>query len=212
MSRKRKPRTDLRGKPRSPIWPQATRARAVELYRDRSAKEVFELTGVPQGTIRAWAAQARQRDGGDPLPNDATPAESADWAAKKEAAAVESFAVAQEALAEVRRLIAEGEQLKAQRAALTFAITTDKSGVLEAAADAAEERKARIVQADAQLIVEVIAQTLTDLGLPAGGAKKVVAHYLKQAANGTLSGPAPGARDARRAVYARVRAEGARRP
>ena len=191
-----------------PAWPQATRARAVQMYRDHTAAEVAERFGVPEGTIRRWAKQARDRDGGDPMPASATATQRAKWAAKKEAAAEESFATAQEALAEVRRLIADGKHLEAQRTALTFAITTDKSGVLEEAAAQADQREAAVNREQGKLIAEVIARTLVDLGLPADRAGPVAGHYLRQAAaGGPLNGPAPGAEPARRAVLAQVLAE-----
>jgi transposase-like protein len=175
------------------------------MYRDHPASEVAERFGVPEGTIRRWAQEARDRDGGDPLPADATEDQRAKWAAKKEAAAEESFATAQQALAEVRRLMADGKHLEAQRAALTFAITTDKSGVLEEAAAQADEREAALSRKHGQIVAEVIVLTLVDLGLPAETAAPVIRHYLEQAAAGDpLTHPAPGAEDARQAVAAQI--------
>ena len=202
MPRKRNPKATVER------WPHAVRTRAVQMYRDHTAAEVAEALGVPEGNIRRWAKDARDRDGGKPLPRDVTPAERADWSAKKEAAAQESFTIAQEALAEVRELLKAGKHLDAQRTALTFAITTDKSGVLEAAAAQAEERQATLARGQGELIAQVITRTLADLGLPIDAVKAVLAHYLKQASKGSNpDGPAPGAVAARESIRAQLRAE-----
>ena len=202
MSRKRNPNATVAR------WPQAIRAQAVQMYRDHTAAEVAAELGVPEGNIRRWAKDARDRDGGSPLPAGATPAERADWSAKKEAAAQESFAIAQEALAEVRKLIAAGKHLDAQRTALTFAITTDKSGVLEAAAAQADKRQTALSREQGELIAQVISRTLSDLGLPIDAVKGVIAHHLRKASDGhNLDAPAPGAAAARESIRAQLRAE-----
>jgi hypothetical protein len=59
---------------------------------------------------------------------------------RKRAGAEAAWAAAKEALAQVRSLLVAGKTADAQRAALTMATLTDKSGVLEEAARREEER------------------------------------------------------------------------
>jgi hypothetical protein len=71
------------------------------------------------------------------------------WAERKRAGAEEAWAAVQEARAQVRSLFAAGKTADAQRAALTMAILTDESGVLEEAARREEERQVRIAEGQA---------------------------------------------------------------
>jgi hypothetical protein len=111
----------------------------------------------------------------------------------------------QEARAQVRSLFAAGKTADAQRAALTMAILTDESGVLEEAARREEERQVRIAEGQAQLLVAVIEQYFEAVGLTLGpAARQTLAHLLRQAKDGTPPSPpaeAAGARaDIRRQV------------
>jgi hypothetical protein len=92
------------------------------------------------------------------------------WAERKRAGAEEAWAAAQEALAQVRSLSVAGKTADAQRAALTMAILTDKSGVLEEAARREEERLVRIAEEQAQLLVAVIRVYFGAVGLTLGPA------------------------------------------
>jgi hypothetical protein len=84
-----------------------------------------------------------------------------------------------------------GKTADAQRAALTMAILTDKSGVLEEAARREEERQVRIAEEQAQLLVAVIRMYFEAVGLTLGpAARQTLAHLLRQAKDGApLSSP-----------------------
>jgi hypothetical protein len=172
------------------------KAEALRLANEHGAAEAAKRTGVPAATIISW----RHRSG------EAGPPKSLDpqtWAERKLAGAEEAWAAAQQALAEVRSLLVAGKTADAQRAALTMAILTDKSGVLEEAARREEERQVRIAEGQGKLIAELIRMYFEAVGLTLGpAARQTLAHLLRQARDGApLSPPAETA--AARAVITR---------
>jgi hypothetical protein len=137
----------------------ATKARALQLAAEVGIKAASEATGVPQGTIKAW----RHRSGAAGPPAGADPE---DWAAKKGAAAKDAWIVAGQALHSVNRLLAAGRTGDAKNAALSMAIMLDKSAMLEAAAQAQEERRVRLDQERGHLVVSIIELYHDVIGLP----------------------------------------------
>jgi hypothetical protein len=67
---------------------------------------------------------------------------------------------------EVRNLLSADRVREAKDAALTFAILSDKSGVLEQTAERAAEQEVRLAQAHAEQLVEVVCAFLDALGVP----------------------------------------------
>ena len=158
---------------------------------------VVTIFGSPERLNEAsrWCAKVGAHHCPVGLPEDGPRGVAEDW-------------VAEIGPAEVREILKAGKHLDAQRTALTFAITTDKSGVLEAAAAQAEERQATLARGQGELIAQVITRTLTDLGLPIDAVKGVIAHHLRKASDGhNLDAPAPGAAAARESIRAQLRAE-----
>jgi hypothetical protein len=154
------------------------KAEALRLAEEHGAAEAAKRTGVPAATIRSW----RHRSGAARPPAGL---DTQTWQEQKAQGAWEAWATAQEALAQVRSLLAAGKTADAQRAALTMAILTDKSGVLEEAARREEERQVRIAEGQAQLLVAVIRVYFGAVGLTLGpAASETVAHLLRQAKDG----------------------------
>jgi hypothetical protein len=164
------------------------KAEALRVAEEHGAAAAAKRTGVPAATIRSW----RHRSGGAGPPKGVDPQA---WAERKRAGAEEAWAAAQEALAQVRSLLVAGKTADAQRAALTMAILTDKSGVLEEAARREEERQVRIAEGQGQLLVAVIRMYFGAVGLTLGpAARQTLAHLLRQATGGApLSQPAEAA-------------------
>ena len=110
------------------------------------------------------------------------------WAQLKEVGARDAWQAAREALAEVRRHLKDGKPRDARDAALSFAILVDKSGVLEAAAAAAEAadyaRRTRIENEQAHVLASVISTLFAALGVPLDPARPVLAALLRQASAG----------------------------
>jgi hypothetical protein len=176
----------------------STKAEALSLADEVGSAEASRRTGVPAATIRSW----RHRGGEAGPPKGADPV---DWATRKRAGAEGAWAAAQEALAQVRSLLAEGRTADAQRAALTMAILTDKSGVLEEAARRDEERQARLTAAQGALLVEVIRMYLETVGLTLGpAARQTLAHLLRQAKDGAPLSPPAEAAEARAEITRQV--------
>lgn len=165
-----------------------TRARALELSDLRSPTEASRELGVPVGTIRRW----RHEDGRVDPPRGV---DIGEWAASKERGAREAWDAAQQALAKVRQLIAEDRPADAQRAALTMAILTDKSGVMEEASARLDRRQKTLAEEQAKLLSEILIRFFADLGVPTTQSMaKVLAHYLGQAETaGEVTDPAPAA-------------------
>ena len=128
----------------------AKRERALPLLEEgKSAVEAARELDVSASTVRTWRHRAGRS--GPPKGEDVE-----SWAERKERSARASYAVALQALAEVRRLLAAGKPGDAQRAALTMAITLDKSAMLEEQAARAQEREAKLTQAYAEQLAEII--------------------------------------------------------
>jgi hypothetical protein len=174
---------------------------ALRLAEEHGAAEAAERTGVPAATIRSW----RHRSGAAGPPAGLDPQT---WQEQKAQGARQAWQTAQEALAQVRSLLAAGKTADAQRAALTMAILTDKSGVLEEAARREEERQLRLAEGQGRLLVAVIDAYLEAIGLSAGpAARKTLAHLLRQAGAGEpLSSPAEAA-EARADIIRQVGSE-----
>jgi hypothetical protein len=173
------------------------KAEALRLAEEHGAAEAAKLTGVP-ATIRSW----RHRGGEAGPPKGADPV---DWASRKQAGAEEAWAAAQEALGQVRSLLVAGKTADAQRAALTMAILTDKSGVLEEAARRDEERQARLTAAQGELLAEVICMYFEAVGLTLGpAARQTLAHLLRQAKDGAPLSPPAAAEEAKREIRERM--------
>jgi hypothetical protein len=174
------------------------KAEALRLAGEHGAAEAAKLTGVPAATIRCW----RHRSGAVGPPKSMDPQA---WAERKRAGAEEAWAAAQEALAQVRSLLVAGKTADAQRAALTMAILTDKSGVLEEAARREEERLVRIAEEQAQLLVAVIRVYFQAVGLTLGpAARQTLAHLLRQAMDGAPLSPPAEAAEARAEIRRQV--------
>jgi hypothetical protein len=110
-------------------------------------------------TVRYWrhaAGQAGPPSGEDP----------ASWAERKRTSAEAAHGVAVQALVEVRNLLSADRVREAKDAALTFAILSDMSGVLEQTAERAAEQEVRLAQAHAEQLVEVVCAFLDALGVP----------------------------------------------
>lgn len=158
--------------------PAQERAEALRLAAEHGAAEASRRCGVPAATIRSW----RQRAGesGPPAGVD-----RAEWGEMKEAAARGTWEAAQDALAKVRELLADGKTSEAKNAALTMAIALDKSLVLEAAAVAASQREVTLTAAQARQIVAVLTAFLRAVGVVAGPAvRALLAELLRQAGQG----------------------------
>jgi hypothetical protein len=105
----------------------------------------------------------------------------------------------------VRSLLAQGKTVDAQRAALTMAILTDKSGAVEETARREEDGLVRIAERQAQLLVAVIDRYFEALGLtlqPA--ARQTLAHPLRQATDGAPLSPPAEAEGAKREIRERM--------
>jgi hypothetical protein len=134
--------------------------------------------GIPAGTIRAW--RHRSGEAGPPARVDVQ-----DWAARKQQGAEDAWQAAQAALAKVTELLEAGKTGDAQRAALTMAITLDKSAMLEAGAQAAHDRDIRLRQENAALVAAVFELLLEAIGLrKSQAAKRCCADLLRQASRG----------------------------
>jgi transposase-like protein len=159
----------------------AQRERALRLLDDgRTAVEVAAALGVPASTVRSW----RRRAGKSAPPAGADPTS---WAEQKEQGAREAWDAAQHALRQVRAELRAGDPRKAQAAALSFAILTDKSGVLETAAAHADERQVRLAEGHGQLVAAVLETFMSAVGLPAarGGATgRLLADLLRRSGAG----------------------------
>jgi hypothetical protein len=174
------------------------KAEALRLAEEHGAAEAAKRTGVPAATIRSW----RYRSGaaGPPAGVD-----SRTWQEQKAQGAREAWATAQEALAQVRSLLVAGKTADAQRAALTMAILTDKSAVLEEAARREEERQLRIDEGQAQLLVAVIRMYFEAVGMTLGpAARQTLAHLLRQAKDGGPLSPPAEAEEAKREIRERI--------
>lgn len=125
------------GRRRRPRHSQADRDRALEIAARDGPAEASRRTGIPAGTIRRWRSKAGQA--GAPAGVNVE-----EWVHDKRRGARRSTETAQAALAVVRRALVDGKTADAQRAALTFAILTDKAGVLELAAANEDERRSRL--------------------------------------------------------------------
>jgi hypothetical protein len=170
------------------------KAQALRLAEEHGAAEAAKRTGVPAATIRSW----RHRSGAAGPPAVVDPQT---WQEQKAQGAREAWATAQEALAQVRSLLAAGKTADAQRTALTMAILTDKSGVLEEAARREEERQARLTAAQGQLLAEVIRMYFEAVGLTLGpAARQPLAHLLRQAKDGAPLSPPAEAAEANREI------------
>jgi hypothetical protein len=122
-------------------YPDATREKALALAEKTSAAKAARELSIPVGTVYAW----RQAAGlvGPPTGEHDPKA----WAARKEEGARQSWEEARTALALVKERLEAGEENRAKTAALTFAILADKSAMLEQSSALAEERRARINEA-----------------------------------------------------------------
>lgn len=194
-----------RGRTSQPRYDGAMRERALAIADKHGAAEAARQTGVAAGTIRRWRHEA----------GSASPAAGVDptaWAERKRTVAQETWTAAREALARVRILLEGGDERserKAKDAALTLAILLDKSAALEQASALADERQAKLAEAQAEAIAEALIAAFNDLGLPRSAAiGDVIAHHLR-----LLEGPdaprgrAPSAAEARDALRAKLRDE-----
>jgi hypothetical protein len=188
----------MAGRRNQRTFDSGVKAEALRLAEAHGAAEAAKRTGVPAATIRSW----RHRSG------EAGPPKSVDprtWAERKRAGAEDAWETAQEALAQVRSLLAAGKTADAQRAALTMAILTDKSGVLEEAACREEDRLVRIAEGQGQLLVAVIEQYFEAVGLTLGpAARQTLARLLCQAKDGAPLSPPAEAEGAKREIRERM--------
>jgi hypothetical protein len=105
----------------------------------------------------------------------------------------------------VGSLLAQGKTVDAQRAALTMAILTDKSGAVEETARREEDGLVRIAAGQARLLVAVIDRYFEALGLtlqPA--ARQTLACLLRQATDGVPLSPPAEAEGAKREIRERT--------
>jgi hypothetical protein len=175
----------------------SVKAEALSLADKVGSAEAARRTGVPANTIRSW----RHRSGGAGPPKSVDPRT---WAERKQAGAEEAWETAQEALAQVRSLLAAGKTADAQRAALTMAILTDKSAALEEAARR-EDRLVRIAEGQGQLLVAVIERYFEAVGLTLGpAARQTLAQLLRQATDGAPLSPPAEAEGAKRESRERI--------
>ena len=139
--------------------PPEMRAEALRLAGEHGAAQASRLTGIPAATIRSW----RQRAGQSGPPAGVDPAA---WRERKETAARGAWDAAEAALAKVHELLNAGKTADAQRAALTMAITLDKSLLLEAAAQSTSVEDAKDAQRYAREITQIMETFVSCLGLP----------------------------------------------
>jgi hypothetical protein len=157
-----------------PATDSATRERALRLAKELGAAEAARQSGVPAATIRSWLHRAGES--GPPAGADPE-----NWASSKEAGARQAWQTAHQALGRVRELLDAGKTADAQRAALTFAILIDKSGVLETAAQAAQQRQAKLTEAQAHEMHELLVCLHSTIGTDCPEARKLLASLLRQA-------------------------------
>lgn len=178
------------------------RDEALQLLEDgMSAADVARQLGVPAATIRVW----RHRAGASGPPAGADPQT---WAVAKDAGAREAWQVAQDALARVRQLLNAGKTGDAKNAALTFAILTDKSGVMENAVHAAQMRQVQLAQAQSEVLAGVLDALLAALDADSQPARQLVRSLLGQASRGEPIAAQPeDAESARSVIRERVAVE-----
>jgi hypothetical protein len=101
--------------------------------------------------------------------------------------------------------LAQGKTVDAQRAALTMAILTDKSGAVEETARREEERQVRIAEGQGKRIAELIRMYFETVGLTLGpAARKSLAQLLRQATDGAPLSPPAEAAEARAEIRRQV--------
>ena len=106
----------------APVTPEE-RERALVRAAEVGAAQAGRELGIAPGTIRVWRSRAAARPdsgGGVETPGDVSGVDPAD-----------TWTAAQEALAQLRVLIAAGKTLEAQRAAISMGVLIDKSGLIE---------------------------------------------------------------------------------
>lgn len=174
----------------------ATRERALQLAREVGAAEAARQLGLSANTVRTWMHRA----GESRPPANADPQA---WAEAKDQGAREAWETAQTALGRVRELLDAGKTGDAQRAALTFAILTDKSGVLETAAHVARERDVRLADAQVELTTEVLVRFFEACDLPwtsgSSATSRLFGQLIREATSEPDPEPDPGLVEAARA-------------
>lgn len=150
----------------------AKRTEALRLLQHGTrAADVARQLGVPAGTVRIWAHRAGHAgppSGTDPL----------DWAEEKEAGAREAWATAQEALAQVRCLLAEGKTATHTRGA-DDGDPHRQVRRLGGGGAAGAGAQVRIAEGEAALIAEIIRMFFDSVGLSLGpAARKTLAGLL----------------------------------
>lgn len=173
----------------------ATRAAALARAAEIGSKKAAAEFGVSPGTIRSW----RSRSGQVTAPPSGVDKDQ--WRERKEQGAEDAWRSAQTALKRVSALLKAGDERKAKDAALTAAILLDKSNMLEKAAEAADDRQARLTAEQGERLVDVLRATFDAVGVlwqPA--VQEVVAHVMRCATSGAPLEPGPSAEAARAAV------------
>ncbi len=189
-------------------YPAAIREQALARAEETTAARASRELGIPVATIYGW----RQEDGkaGPPARIAHDPEARALWASRKEEGADESWQEAKAALALVKQRLAEGAETKAKTAALTFAILADKSAMLEQSSALEEERRAKLAEAQVELIATCLSNVVKDLELPATDAfRELFRHHLvpldEGQSEGRIVGPAPTAARAREELREKFR-------
>jgi hypothetical protein len=162
----------------------AVKAEALRLASEHGPAEASARTGVPASTIRMWRTRAKQAPGGKPSGPPAG-VDPIGWAERKEAGANATYRAATEALERVRELLKAGEERKAKDAAIALGILLDKSGILENAAQAQQDRQLRLAQATGQQLAAIIHLAFEAIGIrPTESVRALVADLLRQASSG----------------------------
>lgn len=160
-------------------WTDAQREAALQRAGEVGAAAAGKELGISPGTIRSW----RSRSGRvAQVPSGADPA---DWAQAKRDGAQDTWKAAQQALSKVRELLNADRMGDAQRAAITMAVLIDKSGIMELAAERADEAQARLTEEHGRQIVAVLENVVKDLALPVSPAvRRLLSARLRGATDG----------------------------
>jgi hypothetical protein len=179
----------------NPTVDPALKARALALAADVGTTEAARQTGVPRGTLASW----RSREGLVERPSGVSPGE---WANAKRTAAENAWQASQEALDEIRRVLAGPKNQGVQGLAITYGVLLDKATQLETAAQLAEAHQVRLTRDQTELVAQVIMVLFEGLGVQFGplqaappptakAIRQALAALLRQAEQGAVMAVPP---------------------
>lgn len=131
--------------------------------------------GGNAGTIRGWLSRA----GVAGLPSGAR---SGNWRDDTEQQASDASDAAREAIARTRKELREGTAHRAQASAITAGIMVDKLALLEQRLQSHEDRRGRLGEDQARMLVDVIRAAFEAIGVPqTDSVRAVIAEALRSA-------------------------------